>query len=57
MNKNAIKNFAVTARVTLIQAVTQKAFEYEITADGKNDPSQDSVNGQTLTAAAASVPS
>ena len=51
MNKNAIKNFAVTARVTLIQAVTQKAFEYEITADGKNDPSQDSVNGQTLTAA------
>lgn len=35
MNKNAIKNFAVTARVTLIQAVTQKAFEYEITADGK----------------------
>ena len=51
MNKNAIKNFAVAARVTLIQAVTQKAFEYEITADGKNDPSQDSVNGQTLTAA------
>lgn len=51
MNKNAIKNFAVTARVTLIQAVTQKAFEYEITADGKNDPAQDSVNGQTLTAA------
>lgn len=51
MNKNAIKNFAVTARVTLIQAVTRKAFEYEITADGKNDPSQDSVNGQTLTAA------
>lgn len=51
MNKNAIKNFAVTARVTLIQAVTQKAFEYEITADGKNDSSQDSVNGQTLTAA------
>ena len=51
MNKNAIKNFAVTARVTLIQAVTQKAFEYEITADGKNDPEQESVNGQTLTAA------
>lgn len=51
MNKNAIKNFAVTARVTLIQAVTQKAFEYEITADGKNDPAQESVNGQTLTAA------
>ena len=51
MNKNAIKNFAVSARVTLIQAVTQKAFEYEVTADGKNDPSQESVNGKSLTAA------
>lgn len=51
MNKNAIKNFAISARVTLIQAVTQKAFEYEVTADGKNDPSQESVNGKLLTAA------
>ena len=51
MNKNAIKSFAVTARVTLIQAVTQKAFEYEITENGKNDPAQESVNGQSLTAA------
>lgn len=51
MNKNAIKNFAVSARVALIQAVTQKAFEYEVTADGKNDPSQESVNGKSLTAA------
>ena len=51
MNKNAIKNFAVTARVTLIQAVTQKAFEYEVTENGKNDPAQESVNGQSLTAA------
>ena len=51
MNKNAIKNFAISARVTLIQAVTQKAFEYEVTADGKNDPSQESVNGKSLTAA------
>lgn len=51
MNKNAIKNFAVTARVTLIQAVTQKAYEYEVTENGKNDPAQESVNGQSLTAA------
>lgn len=35
MNKNAIKNFAVSARIMLIQAVTQKAFEYEITENGK----------------------
>lgn len=49
MNKNAIKNFAVSARILLIQAVTQKAFEYEVTEDGKNDPSQAAVNGQSLT--------
>ena len=51
MNKNAIKNFAVSARITLIQAVTQKAFEYEVTENGKNDPSQAAVNGQSLTPA------
>lgn len=51
MNKNAIKNFAVSARIMLIQAVTQKAFEYEITENGKNDPSQAAVNGQSLTSA------
>ncbi len=50
MNKTAIKNFAVSARVTLIQAVTQKAFEYEVTEGGRNDPMQTSVNGQSLTA-------
>lgn len=51
MNKTAIKKFAVSARITLIQAVTQKAFEYEVTEDGKNDPSQTAVNGQSLTSA------
>ena len=51
MNKNAIKNFAVSARIMLIQAVTQKAFEYEVTENGKNDPSQAAVNGQSLTPA------
>ena len=51
MNKNAIKNFAVTARVMLIDAVKQCAFEYEVTEGGKNDPAQESVNGRTLTAA------
>ncbi|MBQ3918814.1 MAG: SAM-dependent methyltransferase, partial [Oscillospiraceae bacterium] len=50
MNKNAIKNFAVTARVMLIDAVKQCAFEYEVTEGGKNDPAQESVNGRTLTA-------
>lgn len=51
MNKNAIKNFAVSVRIMLIQAVTQKAFEYEVTEDGKNNPSQAAVNGQSLTPA------
>ena len=51
MNKTAIKNFAVSARILLIQAVTQKAFEYEVTENGKNDPSQAAVNGQSLTPA------
>ena len=49
MNKTAIKNFAVWARVTLINAVTQMAFEYDVTETGKNDPAQESVNGRTLT--------
>lgn len=49
MNKTAIKNFAVWARVTLINAVTQMAFEYDVTENGTNDPAQESVNGRTLT--------
>lgn len=51
MNKTAIKNFAVSARVMLINAVTQRAFEYDVTERGKNDPTQESVNGKTLSAA------
>ena len=51
MNKTAIKNFAIWVRVTLINAVTQIAFEYEVTEDGKNDPAQESVNGRSLTPA------
>ncbi|MEE5994253.1 MAG: BREX-1 system adenine-specific DNA-methyltransferase PglX, partial [Oscillospiraceae bacterium] len=49
MNQTAIKNFAVSARVMLIEAVTQKAYEYEVTQNGKNDPFQESVNGKSLT--------
>jgi len=49
MNKTAIKNFAVAARVTLIGAVTQRAYEYEITEGGVNDPALGSVNGRSLT--------
>ena len=51
MNKTAIKNFAVEARVMLINAVTQLAYEFEVTEGGTNDPAQESVNGRSLTAA------
>lgn len=50
MNKTAIKNFAVEARVMLLEAVKQRAFEYEVTEGGKSDPAQEAVNGATLTA-------
>lgn len=49
MNKTAIKNFAIAARLTLIDAVTQRAFEYEVTENGKNNPEQTEVNGKALT--------
>ena len=49
MNKTAIKNFAVWARVNLIESVTQKAFEYEITDDIIPDGSLDVVSGRLLT--------
>lgn len=51
MNKTAIKNFAVEARVMLINAVTQLAYEFEVTENGTNDPAQESVNGRSLMAA------
>lgn len=51
MNKTAIKNFAVEARVMLINAVTQLAYEFEVTEKGTNDPAQEPVNGRSLTAA------
>lgn len=49
MNKTAIKNFAVSARITLIEAVKQRAYEYEITENGKNDVSLENVGGRPLT--------
>ena len=49
MNKTAIKNFAIGARVSLISAVTQRAYEYEITKDGENTAALDQVSGRPLT--------
>ena len=49
MNKTAIKNYAVWARNELIERVTRKAFEYEVTKDNKLDGSLDIINGKPLT--------
>ncbi len=49
MNKTAIKNYAVWARVALIEAVKQRAYQYGITEKDSADPNADSVNGFVLT--------
>ena len=47
MDKNAIKKYAVWARNELIERVSQKADQYEISADA--DPNADAVHGVLLT--------
>ena len=48
MNKTAIKNFAIWARVQLIESAKQRAFEYEITENGENKANVDSIGGRLL---------
>ena len=50
MNKAAIKNYAIWARVQLIEAAKQRAFEYEITENGENKANVDSIGGRLLSA-------
>ena len=50
MNKTAIKNFAIWARVQLIEAAKQRAYEYEITENGENKTGIDTIGGRLLTA-------
>ena len=38
MNNTTIKSYAIWACVQLIEAAKQRAYEYDITEDGKNDP-------------------
>ena len=47
MDKNAIKKYAVWAREELIERVSQKADQYEISADA--NPNADSARGTVLT--------
>ena len=48
MNKTAIRNYAVWARTALIDAVTQKAFEYEIKEGQEMVVSLDAIDGRLL---------
>lgn len=48
MDKNVIKKFAVWARRELISRVSQRAAQYEITADGYGDQNAASVHGRIL---------
>ena len=50
MDKTAIKNYAIWARVQLIESCKQRAFEYCITEDSENRINIDSINGRILTA-------
>ena len=49
MNKTAVKNYAIWARVQLIEAAKQRAYEYEITENGENKAGLDMVGGKLLT--------
>ena len=49
MNKSAIKNFAIWARVQLIEAAKQRAYEYEVIESGENKSGLDMVGGRLLT--------
>ena len=48
MNKTAIKNYAVWARIQLIESAKQRAYEYEITENGENNPNLETVGGRLL---------
>ena len=48
MNKTAIKKYAIWARVQLIEAAKQRAFEYEITENGESKANIESIGGRLL---------
>lgn len=48
MNKNAIQRFAIWARTELISQVSQRAYQYDITADGYGDYDAEAIGGRLL---------
>lgn len=51
MDKSAIRNFAVWARINLIESVSQKAYEYGIVKGGEYQSNQTTVSGKILSQA------
>ena len=49
MNKSAIQRFAIWARTELIDRVTQRAYQYDITKDGYGNANAETVSGRPLT--------
>ena len=50
MNKNAVQKFAVWARTELIAQVTQRAYQYGITAEGCESENAAAIGGRVLSA-------
>ena len=50
MNKNAVQKFAVWARTELIAQVTQRAYQYGITAEGCESGNAAAIGGRVLSA-------
>ena len=48
MNKTTIKNFAIWARVQLIESAKQRAYEYEVTENGENKTDLETIGGRLL---------
>ena len=49
MNKSAIQRFAIWARTELIDRVSQRAYQYDITKDGYGNANAETVSGRPLT--------
>lgn len=48
MNKSAIQKYAVWARRELIEQVSQRAYQYGVTAQGYGSPEDPVINGRVL---------
>ncbi len=48
MNKTAIRNYAIRARIQLIESAKQRAYQYEITENGENKANVDAIGGRLL---------